>query len=418
MSYQPIKPFQKKKIPSNSRILIVTDMNYHNALYRMEFLLDENKNLVDIFCQPKDNALRVGDLYIARIDSVIRHPNAAFLSLCDLDGETQRGYLRVKDKMPLFYTDKPSKKDFYQGQGLCQGDSLLVMIEKAAVRSKEPVLTTQFTMESNHLIYTYGRCGLHFPKSFRKREKQELTDLIQSNSMLPKTGSIAFRSNGKGMDTADLYAEYQTFLRSIEESLENYSHKKGPMLIKKAKAHYLDRLLHNQEEFDYIRTDLEDVYHEFVEMAHEIKFDLEKIDYYTDNFPISNLYSLTSKLDEALHTTVYLRSGASLVIEKTEAMYVIDINSGKSSKLTPFQINMEACKELARQIRIRNLSGIIVIDFLKMKDLRENETIVKEMSRLSQLDPTPTKVYGLTRLGLMEMTRNKEYATLKEQLTL
>ena len=123
MSYQPIKPFQKKEIPSNSRILIVTDMNYHNALYRMEFLLDENKNLVDIFCQPKDNALRVGDLYIARIDSVIRHPNAAFLSLCDLDGETQRGYLRVKDKMPLFYTDKPSKKDFYQGQGLCQGDS-------------------------------------------------------------------------------------------------------------------------------------------------------------------------------------------------------------------------------------------------------------------------------------------------------
>ena len=92
--------------------------------------------------------------------------------------------------------------------------------------------------------------------------------------------------------------------------------------------------------------------------------------------------------------------------------------TNKAQKAETDEELMEACKELARQIRIRNLSGIIVIDFLKMKDLRENETIVKEMSRLSQLDPTPTKVYGLTRLGLMEMTRNKEYATLKEQLTL
>ena len=128
-------------------------------------------------------------------------------------------------------------------------------------------------------------------------------------------------------------------------------------------------------------------------------------------------------MDKALHRVVYLNSGASIVIEPTEALTVIDVNSGKAisgkklSEETFFAINIEAAKEIAAQIRLRNISGIILIDFINLADKNKEECLKEELKILLKEDSVPTEVVDITKLGLMEITRKKIYKTLAEQLS-
>ena len=133
-------------------------------------------------------------------------------------------------------------------------------------------------------------------------------------------------------------------------------------------------------------------------------------------------YRINHFMDKALHRMLYLNSGATLVIDPTEALTVIDVNTGKAiagkkaTEETFFAINMEAAKEIAAQIRLRNLSGIILIDFINLSDPEKEERLKEELRRLFKEDPVQTEVVDITKLGLMEITRKKVYKTLAEQL--
>ena len=127
-------------------------------------------------------------------------------------------------------------------------------------------------------------------------------------------------------------------------------------------------------------------------------------------------------MDKALHRTVYLNSGATIVIDPTEALTVIDVNTGKAisgkkvSEDTFFAINLEAAKEIAAQIKLRNLSGIILIDFINLSDSSKEEALKEMLRNEFKYDSVQTEVVDITKLGLMEITRKKVYKTLKEQL--
>ena len=133
-------------------------------------------------------------------------------------------------------------------------------------------------------------------------------------------------------------------------------------------------------------------------------------------------YRINHFMDKALHRMIYLKSGASIVIDPTEALTVIDVNTGKAiagKKMTEetfFAINMEAAKEIAAQIRLRNLSGIILIDFINLSGPEKEEQLKEELRRLFRADSVQTEVVDITKLGLMEITRKKVYKTLAEQL--
>lgn len=410
-----IRPFQKKEIPAKSRLLIITEKMVNDQAFYMEFLLDADRKTVFIHAEAQSHKLRLGSLYCGRIERVLTSPRAAFLNLGDA-----MAYLPIRKDMPLFYMDKQSKKDFSKGEGLAQGDSLLVSIDKEAVRTKEAVLTSQFTIKSSHLIYAFGRKGLHFAKAIRKDQKREVEECFQALSPDSWDGSITLRTNAKGLPADLLLKEAGQLLDHVRELEDLAKCKAAPGLVEEAEPHYMETFLHEADAFDYVRTDLLDVYEALKSKAEEAGQPelLEKIDFYQDDFPLSNLYSLTRRLEDASQRMVHLKSGGNLVIEKTEACYVIDVNTAQALKTTAFDLNSEAMETAMQQIRLRNLSGIILVDLMKMKTEEERKELVDLSKKLAEKDPVPVRIYGITALGLLEMTREKREATLREQMEL
>ena len=148
---------------------------------------------------------------------------------------------------------------------------------------------------------------------------------------------------------------------------------------------------------------------------------IDNISLYQEDYPLQKLYSVETKLNELLSAKVWLKSGAYLVIEKTEALYVIDVNSGKNISQKEnaqyiYSINLEAAQELMRQIRLRNLTGIIIIDFISMNDSAKEEFLIQELRTLAKQDRIATTVVDITELGLVELTRKKTTKSLNEQL--
>ena len=153
----------------------------------------------------------------------------------------------------------------------------------------------------------------------------------------------------------------------------------------------------------------------------EMPEDVEKLRLYTDRMvPLKSLYRLDKGLADALSVRVWLKSGAYLVIEPTEALTVIDVNSGKydrgkNKQETIWKINQEAAREIARQLRLRNLSGMILVDFVDMKEKDAQDTLLQQMRELLKRDPQKAAAVDMTELGLMEITRKKQKKTLLEQ---
>ena len=172
-----------------------------------------------------------------------------------------------------------------------------------------------------------------------------------------------------------------------------------------------------------ILTDQADFYEELKRYLYlHQQEDLEKLSFYQDPLlSLSALYGLDKAVEEALGKRVWLKSGGYLVIEPTEAMVVIDVNTGKYSgkktlQETIFKINLEAAQEIARQIRLRNLSGIIIVDFIDMEPGENRELLLKALSEAAAADPVKTTVVGMTKLNLVEMTRKKVRRPLHEQV--
>jgi ribonuclease G len=187
---------------------------------------------------------------------------------------------------------------------------------------------------------------------------------------------------------------------------------------------YISDINHLMYENDFeVITDSEKIYNL---IAKETNIDNNKLRLYKDDLlPLYSLYSIKSNITNALKKNVWLKSGAYLVIEETEALTVIDVNSGKfiskkgkDKDLSNYRVNIEAAKEALLQLRLRNISGIIIIDFINMKSEELNLNLLKELRGLAKCDELPTKIVDMTKLGLVEITRTKKGQTLKERMGL
>ncbi len=211
-------------------------------------------------------------------------------------------------------------------------------------------------------------------------------------------------------------ATVSAMLSEGETLLEVAKHRTCFSCIKEPIHPFLQALedLVKEDEYDEIITDQSSFLDILKQASTPVRF-------YQDSFGLSQLYSLETKMGSATDTKVWLKSGAYLIIEPTEAMTVIDVNTGKNevkkaSEELIFQVNLEAAREIALQLRLRNLSGIVIIDFINMKSAENQKRLLAEMRSLVSGDEIKTKVIDITVLGLMEITRKKVYKTLKEQM--
>lgn len=277
------------------------------------------------------------------------------------------------------------------------------------------------------------KCGTLLPVMIKKKGSFDKKDLATSELSIPGIFSVVFenrvitRTNGKIMG-ADCVERESVYLKQKLDSLYKYSEtrKCGSLLYKAINPIISTVFSVNFDEFDEIITDDELIYKEFQDLYAEyerIGINInKKLSFYEDKLvSLYSIYSLKAKIDEAISKKIWLPSGSYLYIEKTEAMTVIDVNSGNTSinkdkEYTFHKINLEALNEVVSQMRLRNLSGIITVDFLKNRENKYKEDLIYNANALLKHDKRNAVCHGYTPLGLVEFSRKRTEPSFYEQI--
>lgn len=253
-------------------------------------------------------------------------------------------------------------------------------------------------------------------------ERNRLKNILKKFSS--KEYGWIVRTNAEGYCEEELESEAKCLVEKYEELIKVAKFRTAGQVLYQAPKSYLTELRdQNSASFERIVTDCEDVYQEIEEYLKEYQQeDAKKLEYYQDEqISLSNLLGLEKDIEEALKEKVWLKSGGYLIIQPTEAMVVIDVNTGKSVNKKKAKehfrlINLEAGKEIARQIRLRNLSGIIIVDFIDLDTEEAKEELMNALKGFVAKDRIKTDVIDMTKLNLVEITRKKVMKPIYEQL--
>lgn len=371
-------------------------------------ILFEDGKAMEIRCYEADSIF--GNVYRARVSNLSPNINAAFVDI--KKGESC--YLSMDD---------------YHGEKLKVGDLVTVQVVRDKIKTKRYAVTTDISLQGDYAVTTlFAPVGVS-SKITDSARKKELKTLMQ-NLLIAEQDAQFYLAEGNVAEierikkltfggiirTQAEHAEDAAITREIEgQARLLYS------IMKKSEyATQYTCLYHTEVEYikDIRRMHaLQDV--EIVTDIPEVTEAISEIPLYTDEYTLTLRYSLASLLEKTLSKRAYLKSGAYLVIEPTEAMTVIDVNSGKSIKGKNaeeqfLKINIEAAKEIARQLRLRNISGIVMIDFINMKEESHNHELMKNLAEYVRTDPVRTTVVDMTKLGLVELTRQKGKRALHE----
>lgn len=358
--------------------------------------------LSEVFADNENQPSLLGNIYVAKVKNIVTNIKAAFADI----GNGQMCYLSlIEEKVK-------------------NGDEIIVQISKDGVKSKQPTITTKLTFTGRYIVLIKGKQGLSL--SGKITDKAERERLVSMEKQLQcENYSVILRTNCEGVSEKLILSEFE-ILKGICENISQTGKFKAcfsllyenlsPYLtyIRDTKAGTLGRII----------TDNEKIYTEIRKYLEiHAPEEMEILSYYQDDsYSLNHLLGIESKLKKVLNKKVWLNSGASLVIEPTEALTVIDVNTEKAVKgnrnpeTTYLKINLEAVNEIARQLRVRNLSGIIIVDFIDMKQKEHRTKLLKELRKELSKDRIKTVVIDMTPLGLVEITRMKKKKPLHEQI--
>lgn len=379
-------------------------------------------------------ALMVGSIYIGKVKNVVPAIDAAFVEL----KKGSMGFLPLKNAKEAVITNRT-----FDGR-ILMGDDILVQVEKEGIKTKDPGLTCNLSFTGKYLVLTTGKQNIGFSSKLSPEIKEMWKERIQSWGLSDilkkeKTGMV-LRTNVSGMQKRMVpEAKYEGIEETDETvQVENRFQKEFEGLLT-LKNKIMEEAMHRTcfsclfQPMEGFLTDIRDCYESSYDkiltdspwIYNRIREEfpaMEQVELYQDTkLTLGKLYSVETRLKEALAEKVWLKSGAYLVIQQTEAMTVIDVNSGKIQKKHPkddiyHEINKEAAQEIALQLQLRNLSGIIVIDFISQNGKQQDDRLLGFLQGIVKQDPVKTTVVDMTPLGLVEVTRKKIHKSLKEQL--
>lgn len=334
----------------------------------------------------------LGNIYCGYVKDVVKNINAAFV---DIDTD-KKGYLSLKGI----------------SQNIHQGDKILVQVSGDKIKSKEYSLTTKINLNSECLVLTAGNTNISISK---KITDEALRNELKNMLMQFHNDEFGFilRTNSTGFSSGEIKEQAEKLIRKWEDINQSFRHASPKSALEK--RNYLEDVCK-----EYVKktncgiiTDNSMVFEKLAACGLDIA--------YNENgkISLSNKYSLEKHLRQALNRKVWLKSGAYIIIEPTEALTVIDINTGKAEcrtnrKETIRKINIEAAAEIVRQIQVRNLSGIIIIDFINMDSDDDYIWLEQYMQDIVRDDFAQCYIVGFTKLGLLEISRRKKEKPLHE----
>ena len=402
---------------------------------RCAVLLEDNKMIAASFQGEKEKI--TGGIYVARIRDVVKDLNACF-------AEIDKGvvcFLPGSQMQTPFYLSA-TERDVQKNRLPKQGDLILVQGIREAQKTKQPAVTTKISLSNRFFVLALGSNKTNFSTRLPAQRKNEIFEDICVGKYFDENGNLKqwnwveeplpyldrfppvgliVRTECRDVPSEVLRGALEGLIQEFYQLLKNAFYRSAFTCIKTPPSPWQDAINHFvlPEEYQEIVTDDLELYEEM--KGSEIIPKEKQIRFYEDrNYPLEKLYSLATKIEGALSTRVWLKSGAYLIIEPTEALTVIDVNSGKFEAHKGEQdyyraINMEAAVEIAFQIRLRNLSGMVLVDFINMTNPEDQDALLKEMQRLLLRDRVKTCVVDITKLGLMEITRMKTVPPLLEQ---
>lgn len=359
--------------------------------------------------------VRLGDIYVGKVRNIVKNINAAFVEF----SRGQMGYLPLSEKVvPIHVQDRSVHRD-----RVLIGDEIIVQVAREAVKTKPPTLTGAVDLTGRYVVLTIGRPQAGVSKKITDKSVRETLSGVLSEYCCEEYGFIA-RTNSVGASEEMIRQEIQTLIRRFEELMSYGLHRVPLSCLHKAPSGYLCDIRDEYgERLERILTDDRELYesiHQYLEGFWPEGLDkLELWD--SANGKLDAIYNVSHTLEHALMTRVWLKSGAYLVIQPTEAFVSIDVNTGKAiSKKKDVQknylkVNKEAAVEIAYQLRLRNLSGMILVDFIDMESEEANRELLEALRQAVRSDQMQTTVVDMTKLGIVEMTRKKSRKSLYEQ---
>lgn len=393
----------------------------------------EDSRLVSLQKESRNIAYAVGDLYLAKVKKIMPGLNAAFLDV----GYDKDAFLHYLDLGPQFssYTkflqeamaDKKkvpniSKFKFEPDipkQGTIQnvlqpGQQLLVQIAKEPISSKGPRLTTEISFPGRFMVLMPFGDKISISQKIKStEEKIRLRQLI--GSIKPKGFSVIVRTSAENKRVAELNNEMKTLVKCWEDSIAKMQRSQPPMLIyeEDSRAVSVIRDIFSPN-FENIFVNEEETFSQIQNYVALIAPDNKDIvKFYNKEVPIFDNFNITRQVKSSFGKTVSFKSGAYIIIEHTEALHVIDVNSGNRSKASPDQesnaldVNLKAADEIARQLRLRDMGGIIVIDFIDMNKAEHRQALYDHMREVMANDRARHNILPLSKFGLMQITRQR-----------
>lgn len=394
----------------------------------------EDKRLVEYQTEPRSVSFSVGNIYVAKVKKLMPGLNAsfvdvgyerdAFLHYLDLGNQfnSYEKYLKQvqSDRKKLYPFAKATKlpdlrKDGSVQSTLTVGQEVLVQIVKEPISTKGPRLTGELSFAGRYLVLMpFGDKVSVSTKIKSGEERARLKQLI--NSIKPKNCGVIVRTVAEGKRVAELDAELKVLVKRWEDALVKVQKtQKRPQLIfeETGRAVALLRDLFNPT-YENIYVNDENVFHEvknYVSLIAPEKANIVKL--YTGTVPIFDNFNVTKQIKSSFGKTVNYKHGAYLIIEHTEALHVVDVNSGNRShsdngqEANALDVNLGAADELARQLRLRDMGGIIVVDFIDMNLAEDRQLLYERMCKNMQKDRARHNILPLSKFGLMQITRQR-----------
>lgn len=370
-------------------------------------VLYEDDRPVEFFIRRKDRRSLLGNIYVGKVETIQNNLNAAFVRL----GPDQNGYL------PL--PPRHSRRD----RTLKAGDEIVVQVEKEAMKQKLPRLTQSLAIPGRFLVLTSERKTLNLSRKLKEEDRKRLEDFFRP--LFDASFGIIVRTNAAEADEKELLREWEALSGQMKRILDHgaertcysclyQSESDAIYLLKQCPARDLKRLVTDDPE---TKRELD----AYIDRTFS-KDDRPEAVLYADRMvDLYKLYNLTTLFEALQSRTVWLKSGGFLVIEQTEAFVSVDVNTGrysgnKSFSKTVQMTNDEAAPEIARQIRLRQLSGTILVDFINMREPGDQKRLRERMTEEFRKDPSQPQVIDITALDIMEITRTRKRKSFKEQL--
>lgn len=392
--------------------------------------LQEDGKLVEIMFDRPDQDRVLGDIFLGRVDAVLPGIQAAFVDI----GTGKAGFLHVSD---LNIGDEGDEGGNGRGRGrnrklppiqdhVKKGQQILVQVTKEAISTKGPRVTADVSLPGRFLVYMPYASRVGISRKIEGRDQRARLRKMAQKILPPDSGGIIVRTVGEEVTEEKLQREFTRLHERWQKIQARANSQKAPVAVHR-EAKLISGVIRDlfSDKFESLQVDSKAAYNEIVDYVKSVDPDLlDRVHLHEGPIPLFDKHGVEEDIQKAFQRTVQLKSGGSLIIEQTEALVAIDVNTGrftgkgkKDPEQTILRNNLEAAQEVAKQLRLRDVGGIIVVDFIDMESQENRDKVLAELKSNLGRDRARTKAFEISRLGLLEMTRQRVRPSLFNALT-